>query len=186
VINLKTDNDVKMNSKIDDLLQENERFQAQLKIEIDDKETKENRAQELMKEKDFLLQKLRSLQDNNETNSDSECQTEKLYPKLDDVTPLAGVKKHENIMQVIKSQIQKNLKNDKLSPKSMVLRSFKRLKVEECFENVSETEIKCVLKIIDDSSNTISNKIFTGIGCSKTKALIAAYSEIISLFTNSC
>ena len=88
-------------------------------------------------------------------------------------------------MLVLKSKILKLSQNEKLSAKTKVFRCFKRLKVEEIFEKLSESEIKCVLKVTDDSTNIFLDKTFIGKGGSKTKALMSAYSEFISLMKGS-
>ena len=175
LVSLKENNEERMKSKISDLTEENENLQTQLKTEVDANVAQKMRVQALLQEKEHAIQS-----GHVENNEDL---VENSIVSLQNNMELAN--KSESIMLILKSKILKQLQNEKLSAKSKVFRCFKHLKVEEIFEMVSESNIKCVLKVTDDSTKIFLGKTFNGKGSSKTKASKSAYFEFISLLKGS-
>ena len=173
---LKEKNEERMKSEISNLTEENEVLRTKLKTEVDANVAQKIRVQELLQEKELIASQS-GYAENNEDLSD------KSVNSLQNNQELAN--KSESIMLVLKSKILKLLQNEKLSAKTKVFRCFKHLKVEEIFETLSESNIKCILKVKDDSTNIFLDKTFTGKGSSKTKALMSAYSEFILLIKGS-
>ena len=146
-------------------------------------EEEKNKLNCLLKEKDLQIErfsrKVVKSVDTEENDSDKAVVARTDTEETDSDT--ASVAK----IQGLKSRIEKYSENKKLTPREIVFRSIRHLDVNEIFENTSETEFKCLLKVKVDSSKLLVNKVFTAVAPTKKKCLVAAYSEVIS-FLKSC
>ena len=80
------------------------------------------------------------------------------------------------------TKLKKYSENPKLSAKEIVFRSFRNIKVAVTVDVRSEDVYVCELKITKDASKLLENRVFSASGTSRHKAMMAAYSSILSYF----
>ena len=87
-------------------------------------------------------------------------------------------------LKFYKEKVINKSQNLKLSPKEIIFRSFRNLKVSESIVLNTENEHVCELKVTQDNSNILMHKMFVGSGPSRHKSIMAAYSNIVKFLAS--
>ena len=130
------------------------------------------------------LQETVILEDKNEGNS-KEVETQRIEEnsssdkvecaKLAEANPNS-----DSRLDHYKMKMKKHSHNSKLSPKEIVYRTFRNIKVTESVITNSEKEYVCNLNVTKDSSKILLERKFTATGPTRQKSIISAYSSILS------
>ena len=87
-------------------------------------------------------------------------------------------------LKCYKEKVINKSQNLKLSPKEIIFRSFRNLKVSESIVLNTENEHVCELKVTQYNSNILMHKMFVGSGPSRHKSIMAAYSNIVKFLAS--